>query len=325
MWCACSTVEKVMRLSIFSFKPIKQTICLMAGMILVFGGIKVWVLEHAPKGLRPLPGSFWMNKTHTRERFDIVLIGDSRLYRGVAPSVMRSVFPNMKILNFGYSSAGMSGQLLESGEEKLDSGGQKIIVLGLTPYSLTASAALNEHFKGFKRAIYWPFKIPFLTTIVAPHETVWVITYLLGSKISDYFQIPHPDGWIESDRPSVNFDEALKEYKHKFSKERISVEVQNEMLEQVRVWGRKGIKVFGFRPPASKSMEDLEDKLSGYDEARIKDLFLDSGGLWIDFPDRYFYETYDGSHLKAQSAQKLSLALAQYISEVLSPEGKGEF
>lgn len=314
-----------MRLSIFNFRPIRLTVFFLVSMIFVFGGMKLWVLEHAPKGLRPLPGSYWMNKTHTQDRFDIVLIGDSRLYRGISPAAMELMLPKMRILNFSYSSAGMSSPLLENGEDKLDTRGQKIIILGLTPYSLTGSAALNEHFKEFKNAMYWPFKIPYLTTLVAPHETIWAVNYLLGSKISEYYQVPHPDGWIESDKPAVNFDETLREYDQKFSKEKVSLEVLEKMLEQIRDWKSQGITVFGFRPPASEQMEELEDRLSGYDETEIQKRFVASGGIWIDIPDRYSFITYDGSHLKGESARMLSKTLAQLISgHLINPSRNGQ-
>jgi hypothetical protein len=286
-------------------------------MVTVAGSLKIWVLENAEKGLRPLPSEFWISKTHTPKRFDIVVIGDSRIYRGIAPSHMESILKNMRILNFGYSSGGMNHILLDAGANKLDIHGRKIIILGITPYSLTASAALNEHYKEYKKAMAWPFRIPYLHVLLSPNETSWALTYLMHFKMKKYYQIPHDDGWVESDQIPENTNSGMYEYEQRFNKEKISKTVLNELTAQISIWKKQGYTVFAFRPPASEKMEALENNKSGYSEQSIKQAVSDSGGTWIDIEDRYGYQTYDGSHLNSQSAIRLSENIARFIANKL--------
>ena len=304
-----------MRLSIFNFKAIKLTVCFLLVMIISAGWLKMRVLENAPKGLRPLTSAFWMAKTHIKKHFDVIVIGDSRVYRGVSPAAMETVLGKMSVFNFGYSSAGMSAILLKAGEEKLDPNGKRVIILGLTPYSLTGSAALNEQFKEFKKAMSWPLEFPLLKAFLFPEETLWALKYLAGSKIDEYYQIPHEDGWVESNKPSAKSDEALDEYRQRFYKEKISKELFSYLIDQVHKWHARGYTVFAFRPPASEKMEDLENAKSGYDETLIKREFSNAGGIWIDIKDRYAYKTYDGSHLTSESARLLSKYLAKFVSD----------
>lgn len=311
-----------MRLSIFNFKPIRWTIFFLVVMVVLAGWLKMHVLHEAPKGLTPLTSAFWMAKTHTKKQFDVVLIGDSRLYRGIAPSVMQATLGNMTVFNFGFSSAGMSAVLLKGGEHKLNPNGKRIIILSLTPYSLTASAALNEQYKEYNADMDWPYQIPGLSVLLFPNETSWVVNHLLGFKMKEYYQIPHEDGWVESDNPSESVDSALHEYKQRFLKEKISPELFNYLLQQVHEWHDQGYTVFAFRPPASEKMEQLENSLSGYDEVTIKHDFTDAGGIWIDIPDRYIYQTYDGSHLKSSSAKLLSAYIGQSVKNRISLSSK---
>jgi hypothetical protein len=287
-------------------------------MVLATGWLKMRVLESAPKGLRPLTNAFWTAKAHTKKQFDAIVVGDSRVYRGISPEAMEPVLGGMSVFNFGYSSAGMSSVLLEASEERLNPNGKRVIIIGLTPYSLTPSAALNEQYKEFEKAMNWPNQFPLLKAFLSPEETLWVIKYLMGVEIEKYYQIPHEDGWVESYKPSAKSDDALDEYKQRFSKDQVSKELFNYFIEHVRKWRTQGYTVFAFRPPASEKMEILEDSHSGYDEPGMKQEFMEAGGIWIDIPDRYSYTTYDGSHLTGESALLLSKYIANFISNKIN-------
>ena len=42
-----------------------------------------------------------------KTRFDMILMGDSRVYRGLSPEAMKSVLSDYRIFNFGYSGGGL--------------------------------------------------------------------------------------------------------------------------------------------------------------------------------------------------------------------------
>ena len=51
---------------------------------------------------------YWAFKTHRKDKHDIIIMGDSRAYRGISPSEMQKALPNYRILNFGYSSGNVA-------------------------------------------------------------------------------------------------------------------------------------------------------------------------------------------------------------------------
>ena len=83
-------------------------------------------------------------------------------------------------------------------------------------------------------------------------------------------------------------------------------------MVQVDEWTALGICVVGFQPPTSSGIIEVEEKLSGFQEAEIRQSFAEAGGLWfdLDFED---YQSYDGSHVSKASAIQLSYDIAQFI------------
>ncbi|MBL8012512.1 MAG: hypothetical protein JNN05_01555, partial [Candidatus Omnitrophica bacterium] len=224
-----------MHLSIFNFKPIKWTTIFFLVLVSAIGTFKIWSLQQAEPGLRPLTDKFWVEKTFAPRVFDLVIIGDSRVYRAIAPSVMEQILSNYKILNFGYSSGGLEKTLLQAAEHKLKVGGKKVIVLGVTPYSLTLSAAKNDHYRQYSKIFAYPYQVTELGSLISPEDSVFSVTRLLKkTEKVKYYQVPHSDGWIESNQIPENESSGYKEYKDRFSKEKISNELLKKMIEQVR-------------------------------------------------------------------------------------------
>ncbi|MFW5831780.1 MAG: hypothetical protein ACOCVA_05990, partial [Prolixibacteraceae bacterium] len=90
---------------------------------------------------------FWSRKTFAPPVYDVVLLGDSRLYRGLSPDAMKPHLPDLKILNFGYSNGGLNPTMFEAAEEKLaENNKPKIIVLGISANTVTGYSADNQHF-----------------------------------------------------------------------------------------------------------------------------------------------------------------------------------
>ena len=46
---------------------------------------------------------YWVVKTFIQKNYDIILLGDSRVYRGISPAMMEQSMPGFRILNFSYS------------------------------------------------------------------------------------------------------------------------------------------------------------------------------------------------------------------------------
>ena len=259
---------------------------------------------------------FWILKTHTERKFDFLICGDSRTYRGISPTEMRSVLPNFSIFNLGYSSGSYSSFMLTKMESKLDMGAsQKIILLGITPYSLTPKASLDGQIKQeldrkkeeiFESIYLQPWKLFF-----EPVEIRWRIDSLAKFK-PKYIQKYYDDGWVASDKIPPNPKEALDEYVKDFNNNQVSEEIIDHLMGQVKEWTSRGIQVFGVRPPTTIEMLKLEKELSNFDEDKFVLKFKQAGGIWLEVSASR-YASYDGSHLDVSSAKEFSRDLATKV------------
>jgi len=91
------------------------------------------------------------------------------------------------------------------------------------------------------------------------------------------------------------------------------------IARNVRRCRAEGVRVYGFRPPTFQGMIDLENAAGGYDEAKIRQIFIQAGGLWLDVDQRK-YPTYDGSHLRYDGARAFSCDLADLILQAEEEE-----
>lgn len=93
---------------------------------------------------------FWIEKTHGvgDQKFDVLICGDSRVYRGVSSRVIAEKLTGYSVFNLSYSSGSYSDFMLDYIEKHLKEGAmQPILILGITPYSLTPKAAMDEHIR----------------------------------------------------------------------------------------------------------------------------------------------------------------------------------
>jgi hypothetical protein len=271
---------------------------------------------------------FWALKTRfLKAQYNVVLCGDSRVYRGISPAAMSSALPDFKIVNFGYSAGGLDRLMLKSAEALLDPEAKsRIIVLGVTPSSLTPFAAENEQYFSIKRkpfsevfeSVYFLHVKTFLMPIF-PREVKGLVSGT-GTKSNGHHKIYYDDGWVASWYEVPRPEEQLSLYRARFASHQVSSDLCQDVLQVVREWKSRGIQTIGYRPPATRAMVALEDSMSGFREAEFIKGFQNAGGIWLSF-NLDDYVSYDGSHLEADSAKKLSRDLADKIRVILS-EGK---
>ncbi len=252
---------------------------------------------------------FWAEKTHSNSKYNVIFIGDSRLYRGIDPKTVSKTLNGLKVLNFGYSSGGHNEVIFDEISNRfVDSDRTRAVVLVLSPYSLTPKAQENSYFNQekernerdvFNRRYIAPF-FDFFDP-VKPSEI-----FQSNDTKQGYHEAFRPDGWVESYKIPSNPEHALKVYVNDFRDNKVSQDVLDKVYDQVKKWKKQGIRVFGFRIPTTKEMEKLEDSISGYKENEIRMNFEKAGGEWINIEDRYGYVSYDGSHLERKSAIRFS-------------------
>jgi hypothetical protein len=127
-----------------------------------------------------------------------------------------------------------------------------------------------------------------------------------------YYLEFHDDGWVASFTIPEDPLSALPSYREIFSQTPVSPRLVQELVEQTRQWTQRGIQVFAFRVPSSQAMVDLENQMSGFDEAALVKAFEDAGGIWFPMPLAP-YHSYDGSHLAKSAAEALSIDLAKLM------------
>ncbi len=268
------------------------------------------------KGAFAVPTAFWVEKVYARADKDIIAIGDSRIYRGISSKPFLEHNPHMNVLNFGFNSAGFSKAFLNDARNKLREDGKKIIFIGVTPHSLTDIAARNESYHEYASEEFMIYKDisafeKALAFIFGRDSTASLINFYIVTK--NYIEIPHNDGWVESASRVEDVQPALQAYKDQFSQYQISPDIVQNFIDFIKDSTEKGYRVYCVRPPTIPAMEKIENELSGFDEEKTKAAIRNAGGIWLDLPEKQKYHSYDGSHLRGDSAVEFSKDVAKVI------------
>lgn len=287
--------------------------------ILLFGVCK-------PKQNRSIfeEDKFWTNKTYNKQKFNIVIGGDSRTYRGLNPAKLNEGLADssLSIINMGYSFGGFSQEMLNLMEEKLKKKpANRIILLGITPLSLTAKSCSNKHLQSLKQLsatdVYLKTNIiPRYFTLLEPISVSNLFQAIVKPKV-EYYDDLKENGWDGSYCYPQCIAPTLESYKLIFTNNQVNLKTIDTLQRQIKKWKTMGIKTYAFRPPSSKDMEEIENEKSGFNESFTRKKIEDAGGIWLDIPDRLGYQSYDGSHLPAEEANRFSFELGKLMKSNL--------
>jgi len=311
-----------MNLYIFNFKHLVQgRIFWLIIFLLLFIGVFHFCAPKTDEKRVIENNSFWKKKTFDKNTYNIVLCGDSRMYRGVSPGTMQKSLAGFSIINFGYGSAGFSDVMLEEIDKRINyESDNKIVVLGITPLTLTPEGIKNYHLEYELKT-----KREELIELIYFKEVMQLLTPFtiaqLAQKIKgkEFYTSVHqeytPGGWVATIEDKPWPEAALKSYSTRFINNKVDENNVIRLLDKVKFWTEKGVIVFGVRPPTTHKMIALEDSLSGFNQENIKTRFANSGGIWLDF-NVNDYSTTDGSHLQRESAVKYSFDLSNKIQKI---------
>lgn len=268
---------------------------------------------------------FWSRKTFAPDKYNMVLMGDSRVYRGLSPEVMEEKLPKMKILNFGYSNGGLNPTMFEAASEKLNPKSKvKVMVLGVTANAITGFTQHNDQYvqeltRPREEVLERLYLNPVLYWFSATNPEALKESFKPKDTTSYYLSEYHMNGYVESDKFPEDTTEAIASYTHDFTNYKVKTSAVSMLAEEVKQWTSKGITVIAYRPPISQPMRELEDSLGRYNEGLIRQKIEQAGGYWISVnPNKY--KTYDGSHLDRPSAEQFSKNLALQIKQVLQAD-----
>jgi hypothetical protein len=273
-----------------------------------------------PISSRVQKDKFWAEKVHSKKKYQVIIAGDSRVYRGVDPKSLSEQIGGLSALNFGFSSGGFNDVMFSEITSKLlNESSRKIVVLGITPYSVTPKAQENEHF--VQEKMRNPREVlarRYVNPALSFFEPIQPMAFFQDTDtISGYHETFKKDGWVASYKLPLNPEGALEPYKKNFEGNRVEQEVLKNLYRQIMAWRDAGIIVYAFRVPSTYAMETLENSLSGFDEEDIRKGVKAAGGHWIEILNKQQYDSYDGSHLTESSAMALSRYLGKHISDNL--------
>ena len=268
-----------------------------------------------------IPPWFWQMKTEWRGVARVVLIGDSQVYRGLNPKIFSDVLAT-SCINFGFSSVGFEDRYLNAVEKAVSTREfPPIILIGVTAYSLTPQAAKSNGFidaenkrtTSFFSAV-WQARFDSIRQALSPLDTDLLLSNrpLGRAKADNYIQTYHLSGWVESDyrlrNISRGFEVARTDYQ---GGNRIDMQMVRNLAKRVAIWRSRGWLVFAYTPPLSGELESFIARLSGFESNEVAKELSSQGAIWLEKGKEL--ETYDGIHLTAESAHKLSRLLSLQI------------
>lgn len=300
------------------------------------------ILVAAAASIRPhIPGSatdtgreperFWKDKILAPGHYRIVVAGDSRVYRGVAPEELArtSGVPVGRVLNFGFSANAYNQEYMERIDSLFAPSGRRILVVAVTPGSLTPHSMVKNGFltwearygalrhDWFARLHHW-IENPLLDVAESPwfapitEDTVrrWLKPAGKRRKVYQHFTTT---GWVAARGEPVDLEFYHPWFKKKFVDNQVSAEAIAALTRWVAATRARGISVYGLRMPMGASLRAIEDRESGMDWAQFVAAFEAAGGTWLAVSGDA-YETYDGSHLRADEARRLSADLGRMLA-----------
>jgi hypothetical protein len=281
-------------------------------MIVIIGSLR----PDKPKGMSS--GEYWARKIQWQHCTDIVLLGDSRTFTGVSPAEMSKYLTNKRIVNYGFAGMGFSKQYLQTTENVLDpKSSGPTIVMGISPHSLTDYAIKQNGFttllENSKQDLYVSRYFGAIIDFLEPmsfHEIFYC--FFPDSKPYHFDEEYFEDGWVAQAMRPEQPQLSLEGYYIRYAETQVSDVIIDNIMQFVNKWSKANINVYGFRPPSSVAMVELENKLSGFDQDTFVAAFEAAGGRWINI-DQTSYQGYDGEHLDYKLVLKLSRTLAKHI------------
>jgi hypothetical protein len=262
--------------------------------------------------------AFWIGKTFDENKYNVLLLGDSRVYRSINPSVIEKEIPEIKVKNLGYSALGFDKDYLDFARTQLNTeGANRYFIIGLSPRSISTRAIGNESFREWKGKskfeIWKAGDLAFLNEFFCPYTSNELfIRFIQKRSIQNYvYQDFKPDGFVKSFQVPFSIDAGLSSYRNEMSSSEFNQQAFQDLLEFTETCRGEGIQVIFFRPPTMEKMEEIENSLRGYDEDEIARKLIERGAIsWQPISK---CATYDASHLDFLSADKLSYELSLFL------------
>jgi len=262
------------------------------------------------------PDQLWAKKVVWGPEYDIIAAGNSRTVCGISPNAMSQVLPGRRIANFGFTGAAYRPEYLRSVRRLVNpEAKQPAIFLGIHPASLAGADGGTDGFvlahDASRTSLWFQLHLGSVAYFFRPYSISQVVSAITG-KESGLYQTYYSDGWVASRSVPDDPRHVLEEVSDAPGDPAKLMRPLERLLTAVRQWTNDGIRVYGARIPCNDEMLAKEDRMYGFDQREFAARFRESGGVWLSFPKNR-YRSYDGSHLRCDSAQLFSRDLANAI------------
>ena len=259
--------------------------------------------------------AYYSGRMMIRDQFNVIFAGDSRTQNGIAPQVVGQYLPEASVLNFGFGGCGWDTSYLDRIGDLLVADGQKVLVLGITPYSLTPNAIKDNMFLSYSEQHTLSLRLSQLSGNLSLLFSPINLRRMAAAMTGGYHKQTHyhKNGWKAVIVNPENPLETLKTYRKLFKGNTASAEIEKLLLARVARWTAQGITVAAYRPPTTSKMVELENDMSRWDEAAFRKRFETAGGIWYSFSNDV-YASYDGSHLNRTAAETFSRDVARKLA-----------
>lgn len=297
--------------------------CLVALCVVVAG----FALFRTDTRFAGAPKWYWMEKLVWPQDADVVVLGDSRVYRGVDPE---AIAPGGVARNFGFSSAKLTDDYVGHAESLLDPAGKRVMIIGVSLFSIPGRSDAQEGFQDARSELA-KLRLPMR---VARATSEWELALepialdagqpnsgangagsleTARALASEYQQVFHDSGWVESDREVQDPVAAgLATVRQSFPVGFATRADVSHLIALVRRLVADGVCVCAFRPPVPPEVAAFEDSIGFVEYKQLAESIGAAGGTWIDV-DPTGLESYDGSHLDGPSARLLSERLGTAV------------
>lgn len=258
---------------------------------------------------------FWLNKVYGKEQYDVILVGDSRTYKGISPEILTKYCPTFKFFNFGFSSGRINKHLLIEAKKRLKPNGQRVFIFPCTPIDLIN--VKNDHwyelYKELSTLSKCPHQLYNLKLRLSPLQERKT-NYNLDFYHETYYK---DSGWCACWQKDPEYQSTFNSYKEQFSKRPFRKTDLSDFIDNLKWCKNNSIKVIAFRMISCQEMDNLEDELSNCDFTDIKNAVRQQDGIWLQRPYNLQLHSYDASHLDFQSAEKFSHWLGKELKAIL--------
>ncbi|WP_303317693.1 hypothetical protein Q4Q34_17410 [Flavivirga abyssicola] len=267
----------------------------------------------------------------TTPKVKSMIIGDSRSFQGVQPSIINQYFHNSKkyglpILNYSFTgSQAISGPLYtESILKKLDKKTTNgLFIISITPDFLTSKVGFRNDLGEFREANQPPHNMDIVDVNPNYEYLLKNIAYFHFKALFRKNSKTHKDGWLEeSNLPTdtLVFNTWRKHQIDLFLEDRNMYKISdfrvnsfNVLIKELKKYG----EVYLIRMPISKEFLTLENsyypKLSTIVDsiAKINEIPFFN----FNNSDKLQYKTYDGHHIDKYGGGKFTKALCDSITQ----------